>query len=194
MSLEPVAVKQEGTIADIIKNRRSVRVFKKDPVPTELILELLNIAIWAPNHGHREPWRFILHVGEGRSVLAEAMLQTYSGETREKHGRPKYDYFLGVPAHLTVLLPEDPRQKQWDEDYAAACCLIQNFQLAAWERGLGVVWKTNNYGYDPKFREAIGVRPEEKIVGVLHIGYPEIVPQARPRSAAENKLTIVDTP
>lgn len=192
MSLSESKSNQAGAIAKTIKERRTIRTFKCDPVSDELLLELLNVAIWAPNHENRQPWRFLLYKGEGRSALADAMVQTYSAEDRERYGKRKREYFLEVPAHLVVVLKEDPREKQWDEDYAAACALIQNFQLAAWEQGVGVVWKTNHYNYDSKFREAIGIQPGEKIVGVLHIGYPEIIPSVQKRTPAEELLTIID--
>jgi nitroreductase len=185
--------KHESGLAELITERRTVRLFKSDPVSASLLLELLNIAVWAPNHGNRQPWRFILFIGEGRTTLANAMVQTYSAEDREKYGVKKKEYFEAVPAHLIITMKEDPRQKVWDEDYAAVCSLIQNFQLAAWEQGLGVVWKTNTYGYNPKFRETVGVQPGEKIVGVLHIGYPELVPPKQSRIPAEELLTIIDS-
>ncbi|CAG7650959.1 Putative NAD(P)H nitroreductase YdjA [Paenibacillus solanacearum] len=191
--MSSLEVERQRTVADTIKERRSVRLFKSDPVPTPLLLELLNVAVWAPNHENRQPWRFILFKDEGREVFASAMVATYASEEREKYGVPKYNYLMKVPAHLIVIMKEDPRQKQWDEDYAAVCALIQNFQLAAWEQGLGVVWKTNNYNYNPGFRETAGIRPGEKIVGVLHIGYPEVVPRVQPRTSAEQLLTIVDS-
>ncbi|SDE19153.1 Nitroreductase [Paenibacillus sp. UNCCL117] len=177
-------------VADVIRSRRTVRVFKDEPVAEELLLQLLNIAVWAPNHEERQPWRFILFQGDARRAFAEAMVQTYAPDERAKYGDRKKEYLESVPAHLLVLQKEDPRQKIWDEDYAAVCCLIQNFQLAAWEQGLGVVWKTNHYSYSPEFRRAMGVQPGEKIVGALHIGYPKIVPKASERIPAENLLTV----
>ncbi|MGG1553664.1 nitroreductase family protein [Paenibacillus ferrarius] len=192
MSLSVSRSNEAGAIAQAIKARRTVRTFKSDPVADELLLELLNVAVWAPNHENRQPWRFLLYKGEGRAVLADAMLQSYDAEDRERYGKRKREYFLEVPAHLVVVLKEDARQKQWDEDYAAACALIQNFQLAAWEQGLGVVWKTNHYNYDPKFRESIGIQPGEKIVAVLHIGYPSVIPPVQKRKRAEELLTIID--
>lgn len=183
---------QVASMAELIKDRRSVRVFKKDPIPRELIVELLNIAVWAPNHGNRQPWRFILCVDEGRSGFADAMVATYSTEDKARYGATRHEYLSTIPAHLVIIQKEDPRHKQWEEDYAAVCCLIQNFQLAAWEKGLGVVWKTNNYLNDPGFRAAIGIQPGEKIVGILHVGYAEAVPPVRPRIAAEELLTILD--
>ncbi|MCP3773099.1 nitroreductase [Paenibacillus sp. MZ04-78.2] len=183
---------QAGAIAQVIKERRTIRQFKSDPVADDLLLDLLNVAIWAPNHENRQPWRFLLYKGQGRVALADAMISTYAAEERGKYGKRKREYFLEVPAHLVVVLKEDARQKQWDEDYAATCALIQNFQLAAWEQGLGVVWKTNHYNYDPKFRRAISIQPGEKIVAVLHIGYPAIVPPVRKRTPAEELLTIIE--
>ncbi|MUT67212.1 nitroreductase [Paenibacillus sp. NEAU-GSW1] len=183
---------KNGSIEHIIRSRRSVRLFRNEPIETSEILELLNIAVWAPNHGMREPWRFILYRDGGRQAFADAVLKTYTSEEHKKMGAGKLEYYTNIPAHLVIILKEDPRQKEWDEDYAAVCCLIQNFQLAAWERGIGVVWKTNWYSYDPKFREAAGLKPGEKIVGVLHIGYPEQVPPERPRTSAEELLTIID--
>ncbi|MFD0676108.1 MULTISPECIES: nitroreductase family protein [unclassified Paenibacillus] len=186
-------MKYAGSIVDLIKERRSIRAFNNDPVSTELLQELLNVAVWAPNHGNRQPWRFILYKGEGRVAFADAMIQTYSAEDKVKYGQHKWDYFMKVPAHLVVIMKEDPRQKQWDEDYGAVCALIQNFQLAAWEQGLGVVWKTNNYNYAPKFHQSVGIQPGEKIVGILHIGYPASVPPVQPRKPAEELLTIIDS-
>ncbi|MBO9607334.1 MAG: nitroreductase [Paenibacillaceae bacterium] len=190
--MTPATPMAAGTIAELIRTRRTVRLFKPDPVPTPLILELLDIAIWAPNHMNRQPWRFILFREDGRKRIAEAMIGTYTVEDRETFGGKKKAYFENVPAHLVVVLKEDPRQKVWDEDYAAVCSLIQNFQLAAWERGLGVFWRTNGYNYDPGFRDAVGVRPGEKIAGLLHIGYPDAIPREQPRTSAAQLTTIVE--
>lgn len=188
--MEEQSVLRHTPVADAIRERRTVRLFREDPVSKELLVQLLNVSVWAPNHMNRQPWRFILFQGDSRKAFAQAMVETYSREERQLYGEPKQRYLEKVPAHLLVVLKEDPRQKVWDEDYAAACCVIQNFQLAAWEQGLGVVWKTNHYGYEPSFRQAVGVEPGEKIVGVLHVGYPQVVPQPVERTAAESLLTI----
>ncbi|RCX20677.1 nitroreductase [Fontibacillus phaseoli] len=179
-------------VAELIMARRSVRVFKPDPVKREEIIDLLNVAVWAPNHGNRQPWRFILVMDEARTAFADAVLRTYTAEEREKVGAQRHAYLAGVPAQLIVLQQEDPRPKQREEDFGAVCCLIQNFQLAAWEQGLGVVWKTNPYIHDPRFRSDLGIQPGEKVIGVLLAGYAEAVPPARPREAAESRLTVLD--
>lgn len=46
--------------------------------------------------------------------------------------------------------------------------------------------------YQSEFRAALGVQPGEKIVGVLHVGYPQKVPAAQPRISAADRLTIIE--
>jgi hypothetical protein len=55
-----------------------------------------------------------------------------------------------------------------------------------------MIWRSNDWIYDPKFREAIGVNPGEKIVATLMIGYPKHVPEKRPRTDIREKLVIID--
>ncbi|MEW9673093.1 nitroreductase [Ammoniphilus sp. 3BR4] len=176
-------------IAKTIRERRSIKShYKSDPIPTELIIELLNDAVWAPNHGFREPWRFIFVPTEQKQNLIDDLLTTFSEGEQDK----MRDYLGQVSAFLIVIMLEDPRQKQWEENFGAVSALIQNFQLLAWERDLGVVWKTNPHIYNPKVHQILGVQPGEKVVGFLHLGYfsPDHVPIARPRTPVEKKLTI----
>jgi nitroreductase len=178
--------------ADIIRERRTIRKFRADPVDQALLLELMDIAAWTPNHGLREPWRFIQYKGAGRRILLDAVLGAMSDEEKAKYAEQRKSELMTIPVHLIVIAPVDPLPKRREEDYAAACCWIQTFQLAAWERELGVVWKTNNYMFSPAFLDAIGIGEDEKVVGVLHIGYAEVVPEPRPRTASASKLTVVD--
>lgn len=48
------------TVIDAIKNRRSIRKYKPDPVPDEVILELLEYARLAPSAHNSQPWRFVV--------------------------------------------------------------------------------------------------------------------------------------
>ncbi|MBS5885017.1 MAG: nitroreductase family protein [Clostridium sp.] len=89
-------------------------------------------------------------------------------------------------------MPEDSNEVLKEEDYAANCALIQNFQLAAWERGLGVFWKGDAYLSSQEFREEIGVKKDEKVVAILHVGYPDIISKAHPRTPIAEKVTIID--
>ncbi|HJF30646.1 MAG TPA: nitroreductase [Sporosarcina psychrophila] len=187
---------QEGKniVEQNILGRRTIKSFKKDSISAEVIIELLNVAKWAPNHKLTEPWRFQLYVDEGKEQFVQAYIHSQpkvDGEISEKVKR-KAQYFRDIPVHLVVVMPEDPRQRRWDEDYGAVSSLIQNFQLAAWEREIGMIWRTNDWVYDPLFREAIGVLPGEKVVATLMIGYPKHIPEAQTRTDIRELVTIIN--
>lgn len=169
-----------------IENRRTVKKFKKDPVPTEQIIDLLDTAVWAPNHKLREPWRFVLFNGKGRKKLAEA-IEAEMGEDNKFSASVQQ-----VPAILLVVLEEDPRQAIWDEDFAAVSAMVQNFMLAAWSENIGTFWVTKPFLYAPKFRKPLGIKAGEKIVGMIYMGYPDVIPSAKERTPAKEKLTIFE--
>ncbi|WP_431804850.1 hypothetical protein [Halobacillus andaensis] len=64
--------------------------------------------------------------------------------------------------------------------------------MLGWEKGLGMIWKTNQYINSSSFCEDIGIKENEKIVGIIHMGYPEEVPKAQNRTKAEEKITVID--
>lgn len=183
-------------LAEIIKNRRSVSLFEDRPVPVDLVRELLDVAVWAPNHGVTQPWRFILVCGESRRLIARAnrVLAERWGDTatQAQRGQQAYDNMMAVPAFVVVVILEDQRPLKREEDYAATCCVIQNFSLLAWEKGLGSVWKTYGLLFEESFREALKIQPGEKVVGVLHVGYPAKVPQGSERVPGSERLTVLD--
>lgn len=182
-----------SNLENIMKERRSIKKFKKDPVDVNEIIDLLNIAKWAPNHKLTEPWRFQLYADEGKEKFVDAFLksQMNEGSVPEK-AEKKAQYFRDIPLHLIVYMTEPERQKQWDEDFAAVAAFIQNFQLAAWERGIGMIWRSNDWIYDPVFKEAVGIKADEKIIGTLMIGYPAHVPEVQERTDVREFLTLID--
>jgi nitroreductase len=183
-------------IEKTIRERRTVNQFTGENVPVPLLMELLDAAVWAPFHSRKEPWRFLMFVEEGRKQFSDAVLATYPADKREQYGeRVEQAYCSEVPVHLLVLIDEEPRWKEWEEALCAASALIQNLQLLAWERDIGVVWKTNDYNWSPVFREAVGVKPGQKVVGTLHMGYFDKTKarRPRPRTAVAELLTLIDS-
>ncbi|MCL6605511.1 MAG: nitroreductase [Paenibacillus sp.] len=184
---------RETGIAETIRERRTIRDFNGEPMSQETVIELLNDAVWAPFHSASEPWRFVLFMGEGRRTFAEAVAQTYSKEVVDLHGeRVMHQYCHLMQAHLLVVIEADPRQKQFEDAFSATAALIQNLQLIAWERKIGVVWKTNDYNWNPKFLNTVGVKPDERVVGTLHLGYfdEDKVPRPKDRTPVEEMLTV----
>jgi len=184
-------------LAEIIKERRSVHLFEDRPVPLELITELLDTAVWGPNHKLTQPWRFIVVHGNGKRRIADYVIQNAGKRERDPAKLEELQQrlsakMLAVPMFVLLVMKEHPHPVVREEDYASASCLIHNLSLLCWEQGLGMVWETYGLIHEEGYREMLGVQPGEKIVGSLHIGYPGKVPAAQPRIPARERLTVIE--
>lgn len=176
---------QTGGLARLIRERRSIKGdYTDQPVTEETVLQLLDDAVWAPTHGMRQPWRFIFAGPEDKANFAKKVASTYPKEIQENR-----EAYLNEPNAILVVIMDAPdHEKQWDENFGAAASLIHNFSLLAWEKGLGVCWKTNPHIYDPAVKQLLGVGEQEKIVGFLHLGYFSQAPEKRDRTLPREKF------
>src|SRR5690625_694893 len=158
----------QSNLRTIIRERRAIKKGYTDQyVSEELVRQLLDDAIWAPTHGVRQPWRFVFVDKQNLPDFAKKVAQTYPEDMQENR-----ENYLNEPnAILVVIMDEPEKQKQWDENYGAVASMIQNFWLLAWEKRLGVVWKTNPHIYHPEVEKILDVKENEKIVGFIHLGY-----------------------
>lgn len=58
------------------------------------------------------------------------------------------------------------------EDYAACCCVAQNFMLAAHAEGIGTMWLTGPMAMASAAAERLDLEEGSKIVGLIAVGYP----------------------
>ena len=56
------------------------------------------------------------------------------------------------------------------EQVVAVGAAAENLFLAAHALGYGVMWKTGPAAYDPGVKAAVGLRPDDHIVGIMHLG------------------------
>ncbi|WP_156290296.1 nitroreductase family protein [Oceanobacillus salinisoli] len=177
---------QENYLENLIRERRAVKKGYTDKeVTADLIRDLLDTAIWAPTHGMRQPWRFIFIGAEELPEFAKKVAATYPKELQQNR-----ENYLNEPNAILVVVMEEPdKQKQWDENFGATASMIQNFWLLAWEKQLGVVWKTNPHIYDPKVKEILKVADNEKIAGFIHLGYFQEKPEKQNRISIDEKFS-----
>ncbi|MCK1995615.1 Nitroreductase [Paenisporosarcina quisquiliarum] len=186
---------QSLTVRDAIIQRRSIKLFNGQPVDREELLSIMEDAVWAPNHQLRQPWRFIVACGKELddlySVLKEFAVPKWK-ELSEEDLEKQMKKFTTPGGYVFVVVPEDARQKERLEDYAAASMLVQNIQLLAWDRGIGSCWKTPGYLDNPLFRKALGIQPGERIISMLQVGYFDEMPKPKDRKGIEDLVTIFE--
>lgn len=180
---------------DLAKQRRSVYQFLDQPVEDQKIQTCLEAAIWAPNHKLTEPWRFFVLGAETKNQF-EVLYGKLRADSRAEIGTPEYEMiqakgeqkFAKIPKVVLVGQVKAENPVTYKEDYAACACAIQNFQLMAWELGLGVQWSTGPLIDNPETYQKLGVNPAEiELIGLLYIGYPklECLPPAKRMPASE---------
>lgn len=79
------------------------------------------------------------------------------------------DYFLAVPLTLIVTAPIHTSEKLNLEAIGAVSAFIQNFQLAAWSKHIGVTWRTIPVIFDEVFKKAVDVPTNRQIIGLLDV-------------------------
>ena len=183
---------QSLSVRDAILQRRSIKNFNGQPVERETLLAILEDAKWAPNHGNREPWRMVVAVDKELKELHTVLRDFGVAKWRdlsEDELTKQMKKFTSAGAYAFVVVKEDVRQKERLEDYAATSSYIQNAQLLAWDLGIGACWKTPPFIDAPKFREALGINPGERIISMLQFGYYDEMPKAKPRKDVEDFIT-----
>lgn len=114
-------------VLEIIKKRRSVRSYKQEAVPEELLDAVLEAGTFAPTGMNRQSPVII-------SVTSEKYRKELSRLNAEVLGK-ETDPYYGAPAIVLVLA--DPEIGTFVED---ASCVLENMMLAAASLGLGSVW------------------------------------------------------
>jgi len=160
---------------DAILSRRSIRAYTSQPVPDDVVKELLEAAMSAPSAGNEQPWHFM--VLTDRQILNEIpMFHPYS------------HMLEGAP--LAILVCGDVHLEKykgyWVQDCSAA---TQNILIAVQAKGLGAVW----LGVYPIEERVVGMRkllgiPEHVIpFSLISIGYPA---EQKPRANRYNRSRI----
>jgi nitroreductase len=138
-----------------LRTLRAVRSFRSDPVPQEVVDDVLQVVRWSGSASNKQPWE-ILVVRERDTLRSLASLGGYAGHLA---GAP-----LGI---LLVMAGERAEQETYDEGR-----LAERIMLAAHAHGVGssIGWLVGS-GRDAA-KELLGI-PQEKVVRTaISLGYP----------------------
>jgi nitroreductase len=153
----------------LFKERRSIRRYRPDPVPREVIQQLLEAARWAPSASNRQPWTFI-------AVQDPATIQEVAKHAA--YAMVRWAHVAEAP--LLIVLCGDCSSRVYrqflheDIGLAGAQMMLQAKAL-----GLGTCWVG---GLDREALSAVLRIPDHmELVGLLTVGYPAEEPRPRPR-------------
>ena len=162
------------SVLDIIRTRRSVRKYKNDPVPEEVLARVLEAVRLAPSAKNLQPWKFIV-------VRDRA--------TKRKLAKAAFDQYFMSDADVVIAacgFPEKafPRQgrymNSWPIDVTIA---FEHLILQAEEEGLGTCWIGPLD--EAEVKAVLGVPEEVRVLALTPLGRPDESPRERGRKPLE---------
>ncbi|MGD0202777.1 MAG: nitroreductase family protein [Candidatus Bathyarchaeia archaeon] len=159
-------------LLEIIKNRRSIRVFKKQAVTQDIIEKLLEAARWAPSAGNVQPWTFV--VVSSQKMKRNLSMAAFGQKDLEE-----------ASVVFVVCADEKLAEQSYAERGKSLFCIqdtaaaIQNILLTAYSLGLGSCW-IGAFKED-EIRKAIKAPKEMRPIALIPVGYPNEAPAARSR-------------
>lgn len=121
-------------VTDLIRNRRTIfpEQYSARKVHKEQIELIINNALWAPNHGNTQPWRFHVFTEGGLQKLSSFLGETYLKLTpADQQNDMKLAKMVSRPLKTSVVIAvsmaKQPESKIMEmEEIEAVACAVQN--------------------------------------------------------------------
>jgi len=160
-------------LLEAIKGRRSIRSYKPEPVPVELIRDILEAGTWAPSAKNGQQWRFTVLTGKAKDDYNK-MFRDHLAKLVEEHGRDH----AGSAAWTLKVMEEAPvlvivwntSEQGWITEEHSVAAAIQNICLRAYDLGLGSLWIGDVYYCYEETRNYFN--KDCKLSGAVTLGYP----------------------
>jgi 5,6-dimethylbenzimidazole synthase len=178
-------VNQYDCLLDLVKNRRSIRQFRSDPVPNEYITKIIEVARWAPSAFHTQPWEFVVIKNQDIKNKIVAALEQYGPPIKDplKESLPRKS-FKDAPVFILLLcdwrasigLPGRAPENQAEVANLYCSSLASAFlymHLAAAALGLASQWYTaaSRQEAERAIKEIIGIPEALTIYDMMVVGY-----------------------
>jgi nitroreductase len=163
------------------------------PVPREVVLEALDVALQAPSGGNRQPWRWlILDDPDKKRAIAElyqrshdpymamnreAVAKAGTGDKMNKimdSSQYLSDHMAEVPVMVIPCLlarPEGLSQAEVAGFYGSILPAAWSFMLALRSRGLGSAWTTLHLAFEKEAQEILGVPETVTQTALIPVAY-----------------------
>ena len=174
--------------------RRSVRQYRPDPIPDDILQEIMACALAAPSAVNQQHWHFVVvRSPEGMEKLRAIMSKVPEAflpvlEKRFARNPQVIESTLrflstlgGAPVCVLAFFLRDDYPDR-DGAMQSVSAAIENLLLAAWEKGLGSCWMSapQRMGFGPEIQAKYAPGKGE-FVSAIALGYPDQSPKMPPR-------------
>lgn len=179
----------------LLATRRSVKprdMSGPGPTPAE-VETILTIGARVPDHGKIAPWRFIVFEGDARLKAGDMIARVFASKNPDAGANQveaARKALAEAPLVIAVVSSPKPHPKVplWEQELSAGAAAM-NIVTAANALGFGANWLTGWFAFDPDVLADLGLHPNEKLAGFIHIGRFAKVPEDRPRPRLDEVVT-----
>jgi nitroreductase len=93
-------------IVEVIKKRQSIRAFKPDPVPLDILKNIISQALWAPSWANTQPWEFAVVAGKKLKEIQEGFMNRGDQEAKSEVDRP-YEFPEPYASRIRSLMAKE---------------------------------------------------------------------------------------
>ncbi len=185
------------TLYAILEKRRSIRKFKTDQVPDEVLERILAAALQAPSGKNSQNWKFYVLRGDKRDQYVEISKKTWTAiqPILEKQLKPslykfteRFFFTLGdAPVVILCYSNNNPQEKHYTS-IGSVYMAVENLNLACVAEGLGCCTMGAPLEIKSEVDRFVGadLLPEYpsgnvELLCAVVIGYPDHEPPKAPR-------------
>ncbi len=158
------------SVLKIIQKRRSIRKYKKDTIPEDVLQRVLEAVRLAPSGKNYQPWKFIIV----RDVELKEKLARASAEQLFMAEAPVIIVACGFPDESYSDMGR--YMKSWPVDVTIA---LEHLILQAEEEGLGTCWIGSFE--EEEVKSILNVPENVRVLALTPLGYPNETPPYRGR-------------
>lgn len=174
---------------ELVAVRHSVRSFRSDPVPRELIEQAVHAAALAPSSMNSQPWHFYVTTGKTRMELGSIVAQStvhlqefIDVLTPEKLAQAQswYSSLGDAPVVIAITMKSADGEFEALNRHLSVGAAVENLLLAATDVGLAACNVTFSFWVNDELGRLLGVKEGESIASIIALGYPEDTPPVAP--------------
>lgn len=161
---------------DLLLNRRSASRLVAPAPAGEALQNIINAGMRAPDHGALQPWKFVIAENDGLTRFSELLRAAAIKDGADEKAIEKATQApLRAPQIITIIAncKESAKVPEWEQVVSAGCA-VQAMQMAALAQGFNGIWRTGAWTDHPDVRAAFKCGPNDKIVGFLYLGTPQL--------------------
>ncbi len=168
-------------LTEVIKDRRSIRMFKGEAIDSKILNDAINYGILAPSAHNRQPWKVRIATIDEKNAISDALYK--KTKNIPNHTGPHTAGIIKEVPSLLVIFIDNQIKENREHDIISIGAFIENIILYLTDLGLGTLWIANTDNIKEEIKKILDTDLE--CVSCIGVGEKNQTPKPRPRKDIE---------